>query len=91
MAINIVAELQNAVRSAFASGGAFDLRCLSVQTAQALGKVDYQTALKAILTACSKDKELWPKVSALMASPMHKLLLEQETKKMHSELKAGQR
>lgn len=91
MAINVVAELQNAVRNAFATGGAFDLNCLSVQTAQALGGLDYKTALNAILTACSKDRELWPKVSALMANPMHKLLLEQETKKLHQQIQAGQR
>lgn len=91
MPVDIVAELQNAVRSALNSGGAFDLRCLSVQTAQALGKVDYQVALKAILAACSKDKELWPQVSGLLKIPGTKFLLEQETKKLHAQLKTGQR
>jgi hypothetical protein len=83
----LVGELQNAVRSALDNGGAFDLRCLSLKTAQALGRLEYDTALKAILAACSKDALLWARVSPLLQNPIKKLLIEQGAKEMHNELK----
>jgi hypothetical protein len=86
---NIAHELRNAVRSALDNGGAFDLRKLSPETARALGKADYNIALKAILGACAKDAQLWARVSPLLQNPLTKMALVEGAKEMHSELKRG--
>jgi hypothetical protein len=88
-AINIAQELRNAVKSALDSGGAFDLRCLSRETAQALGRVEYPVMRNAILAACSKDPQLWQRVQALLRNPLTEMAIDGGVRKMHNDLKRG--
>lgn len=85
----IAQELRNAVKSALDNGGAFDLNCLSRETAQALGRLEFSVMRAAILGACSKDPKLWARVRPLLQNPMTEMLIDGEVRKMHGDLKRG--